>query len=379
MKVLHINFSKSGGAGVFARDLVEAQTAAGIDARLVTLSESDLRSAPLRDPLLTLQAALDEYIVKSVNFESPISLLRRGARLPPSVLDFVPDLLHLHWVEGVVSEEWLRKVAIPIVWTLHDFRPLSGACHHPMGCDQLASGCHSCPAVKPIFRGIVKRSAASRINLSSSIEMTFVAPSKWVADVAMRSRALSGHHVSVIYNGSPNTKATPEDSQWLRAELGNDSQPLVAVSFGSSVSSLKGRDLLEPLSPDIFEGCRVVTFGAESLTWADKNLGVISRQQVAAVFSTAKLAIVPSRAETFSLATFEATRAHTVVCGVPGSAVQEIAETFGEFIPLTPNAIRVFLRAGNAKSSRLISRQMSDVVNDYQVVYQNAISPPRSE
>jgi hypothetical protein len=178
----------------------------------------------------------------------------------------------------------------------------------------------------------------------------------------------------VIYNASPNTKATPEDSQWLRAELGNDSQPLVAVSFGSSVSSLKGRDLLEPLSPDIFEGCRVVTFGAESLTWADKNLGVISRQQVAAVFSTAKLAIVPSRAETFSLATFEATRAHTVVCGVPGSAVQEIAETFGEFIPLSATAIREFLSALDQKKPLKISREMADVVRDYQVVYQNAVS-----
>jgi hypothetical protein len=204
--------------------------------------------------------------------------------------------------------------------------------------------------------------------------MTFVAPSRWVADLAMRSRALSGHHVPVIYNASPSTKGTPEDSRWLRAELGNDSQPLVAVSFGSSSSSLKGRDLLESLSPDIFEGCRVVTFGAEGLSWADKNLGVISRQQVATVLSTAILVIVPSQAETFSLAAFEATRFGTAVCGLPGGAIQEIAARFGEFIPLTQIAIRKFIEASNSKSSRIIPREMSDVVREYLEVYRSAIS-----
>ena len=374
MKVLHINFSKSGGAGGFARDLVAAQIAKGIDARIFNLRDSDLRSEPVRNPLLTLQAFLDEFLLKSIQFDSPISLLRRGTRLTRDDSSFVPDLIHLHWIEGVVSDAWLKKVSVPIVWTLHDFRPITGACHHPLGCEQLSTGCHSCPAVKPIFRNLVARSMASRTHIGTSSNVHYVAPSKWVADIAMGSGALSTNQVPVIYNASNEVHASSKDLQWFQDELGDSNKPIIAIAFGSSVSKLKGQGFLESFGPGVFEGYRVVTFGAGAITWAHNNLGVISREKVSAVFAAAKLAIIPSKAETFSLAAFEATQVGTTVCALPGGAVQEIAEKFGEFLALTPTSIQSFLQEPNPTASRKVLREMSDVVREYQVIYQKALS-----
>lgn len=374
MKVLHINFSKAGGAGAFARDLVAAQTAAGIDTRLVNLRESDLRTEPLRDPLLTLQAVLDQYIVKSADFESPISLFRSGTRLKPDDLNFHPDLIHLHWTEGVVSDSWLNKATVPIVWTLHDFRPISGACHHLLGCTHLSTGCDSCPAVRPLFTKLVTKNVKDRNSSGLYGRINFVAPSKWVADIAMRSSALAGRNVPVVYNASPSIQVSPDDREWLGQEFGERGDPIIAVAFGSSASSLKGREFLEALDQSAFEGYRVVTFGAENLSWADRNLGVISREKVSALYSKAALTIIPSQAETFSLAAFESTRLGTPVCGLTGGAVQEIAETFGEFVSLDPDSIRAHLAKPEPSNSRSIVREMSDVVNEYQAVYNNAIS-----
>jgi hypothetical protein len=101
---------------------------------------------------------------------------------------------------------------------------------------------------------------------------------------------------------------------------------------------------------------------------------VISREKVSAIFAAAKLAIIPSQAETFSLAAFEATRVGTKVCGLPGGAVQEIAETFGEFLALDTNPIQSFLQEPNPTASRKVLREMSDVVGEYQVIYRKALS-----
>lgn len=376
MKVLHINFSKSGGAGGFAQDLAADQISKGVDARIFHLRDSDLRSEPLRDPLLTLQAFLDEFLLKRINFDSPVSLLRRGTRLTRSDSSFVPDLIHLHWIEGVVSDAWLKEVSIPIVWTLHDFRPITGACHHPLGCGQLSSGCRSCPAVKPIFRNLVERSMASRTQIGNSKNVHYVAPSKWVAEIAIRSGALPTNQVPVIYNAAPEIHPSRSDWQWFQDEIGDGDTPVIAISFGSSVSNLKGQALLESFNPGVFEGCRVVTFGAGALGWAYKNLGVVSRKQVSVVLAAARLAIIPSQAETFSLTAFEATQVGTTVCGPLGGAVQEIAEEFGEFLALSPNSIKKFLQLPNPEISRRVSREMSDVVREYQVIYRKALSAP---
>jgi hypothetical protein len=215
---------------------------------------------------------------------------------------------------------------------------------------------------------------ASRTQLGTSNNVHYVAPSKWVAEIAMRSGALSTNQVPVIYNASPEIHASSKDMHWFQDELGDSNKPIIAIAFGSSVSKLKGQSVLDSINPGVFDGYRVVTFGAGALTWAHNNLGVISREKVSVIFADAKLAIIPSQAETFSLAAFEATRVGTTVCGLPGGAVQEIAETFGEFLVLDTTSIQSFLQSPNPTTSRKVSRDMSDVVSEYQVIYENAFS-----
>ena len=54
--------------------------------------------------------------------------------------------------------------------------------------------------------------------------------------------------------------------------------------------------------------------------------------------------------------------------------MQEIAEAFGEFVALDPKSIREHLGRPVSRAARGIVREMSDVVNEYQAVYYDAIS-----
>jgi len=373
LRVLHINFSKKGGAGSFANDLTSEQRSLGLDAHLVNLRSSDLWDEPLLDPLLTLEAAIDQYIFRSNNFESPISLARSGTRLEDDAPSSSPDLVHLHWIEGVVTSTWINRLKVPVVWTLHDFRPITGACHQPLNCDEISNACNSCPAVRSPFRPLVAKILQKRIQTGLFEKVEFVAPSSWVARGAERSTALRGSSVNVIHSASPIEIPTPETLAWVEALMSKNHEPMVVVAFGSSRSGLKGRASIERINRDIFKGYRVVTFGADSLSWADENVGLINRNQVTALLSRATLAVIPSLAETFSLTAFEATRSGTPVAGHPGGAIEEVASTFGVFVPLEEQAIRLFLAHRQSGPVRIVPRLMADVAHDYIDLYRRLL------
>ena len=76
MEVDHITFSSSGGAGIVSNSLNDALVKLGVDSKLRTLVDSDLRHEPLAFPWLTLRAGIDEFIVKSNSQPTQISLFR---------------------------------------------------------------------------------------------------------------------------------------------------------------------------------------------------------------------------------------------------------------------------------------------------------------
>jgi len=55
------------------------------------------------------------------------------------------DIVHLHWINGLVSLQSLKKIDKPIVWTLRDMWPMTGGCHTALNCDRYIVGCGGCP------------------------------------------------------------------------------------------------------------------------------------------------------------------------------------------------------------------------------------------
>lgn len=193
-----------------AETLVHAQQKSGRDAQLVTIIDSDLRSKPLSSPLHTLAAGVDHYIVKHPGFQAPISLLRDQLGRNLSSHTNASDVLHLHGYNGALRLEQLVELAQGkrVVWTLHDMNPFTGTCHYSLGCDRFRDSCSSCPAVRPVFQPLVKKSLETKKAIVSRIhDLRVVAPSEWLAKEARNSAVFADQHIAVI----PNPVATMAD------------------------------------------------------------------------------------------------------------------------------------------------------------------------
>ncbi len=159
MKVVHITYTTTGGAGIAVCRLHEALTAQGVDSRML-VGRSSIQSPDVEEVHETLRgrkATPKNSIAKKV-FKL---LRRRGKFMTPmehmeyelSVLDRkypayfdLPlssyelekhplvawaDIVHIHWISGFVDfPSFFPAIKKPIVWTMHDLNPMYGGFHH---------------------------------------------------------------------------------------------------------------------------------------------------------------------------------------------------------------------------------------------------------
>ena len=201
--VLHVNFSRSGGAGAVARVLHEEQLRQGMNSAFRHVIDSDLRSKPFSSPLHTVAAGLDHYVLKNPSFSAPISVLRERVTTSHLLKLDDYDIVHLHGVSGALSEkDWTSlSEAKKVVWTLHDMNPFTGACHYSLGCEGYTTGCSSCPAVRTIARPTVAEAwETKRDRVSSLTNLSVVAPSHWLSRQASSSGILGNQSIVVQHN-----------------------------------------------------------------------------------------------------------------------------------------------------------------------------------
>jgi glycosyltransferase involved in cell wall biosynthesis len=202
LQITHLSYSSAGGAGSIASKLVAAQQELGYQSRLVTASNKSLSADPLGDPVQTLAAVIDQFVLAKKSselisvFRGKISRLSREIRNQGHVV-------HLHWLPGAISMTLLAELSknsVRTVWTLHDYRPLTGACHYPQGCNGFESGCTSCPQVRPLARQIIATNQSTNLMGLSELEVDFVAPSSGLFEAAQRSQIGAAQSVHLIPN-----------------------------------------------------------------------------------------------------------------------------------------------------------------------------------
>lgn len=235
LRISHVSFSRSGGAGAVAKRLVAAQQHAGLDSEFIHLIDTDLKNTPLASPRHTLAAAVDSMLIKNPAFPAMVSVTRDRINRKPSIRPD-RDIIHLHWINGVT-----RPGDIPlsphqaVVWTLHDMNPLTGGCHYSLACNNYASGCDSCPAVRPRFHTLVtKNLQLKKESLGLVRSLAIVTPSTWLADAASNSEMFHHHPIRVIRN--------PVDHRFLTTPH----SPAIAVPEGELVGVVVAQDLDDP-------------------------------------------------------------------------------------------------------------------------------------
>lgn len=336
MKVLHVNRADNeGGAARAAMRLMEGLRVRDIDARMYVqrkFSESPFVTGPpaaIGKAVGFLRRTLESLPLRFS--QGSLQGLFSPAWLPDSLSRHIsaaaPDIVHLHWMARMMRLESLRRISAPLVWTLHDSWPFTGGCFLPLDCTRYQESCGRCPVLGSERDNDVSRQVWNRKQKAwQGLDLTIVAPSRWMAQCALDSSLFRDLRIEVIPNGLDIQRYKPFDKRAAREFFGLP-QNKKLILFGAKDATRdrnKGFDLLVQALHDLAgSGWRtavdVVIFGSsrprspQDLAFTAHYMGWQSDDiSLARLYSAADVFVFPSLQETLGYTAMEA-----MACGTP--------------------------------------------------------------
>jgi len=231
------------------------------------------------------------------------------------------NVVHLHWVNGLVGMRTLRKIVKPVIWTMRDMWPMTGGCHYAMECERYRDGCGRCPQLgsrheNDLTRWVVKNKKAS---LPKHIRMVGI--SHWLSECAEQSCVFRGFPIATINNNVDTEQFFPLDQFFARIALKLPGhKKIVLVGSHQITEFYKGFALfLDSLETLDMTNIHVVIFGnalREELSHIKASytyLGFLfDAASLRLAYSAADVFVAPSRMDAFGKTIVEA-----MACGCP--------------------------------------------------------------
>ena len=256
-QVIHLSTSHSGGAGIAARRLNQGLNATGFDSFFYSIkrdgyfnesNEDCFSRSPSVRLFSAINAKANSYIGTNESFFSLTSMSIFDRNLLKSFKE--TPILHVHnWFNFFNSSdlEILLHQGNQLIFTLHDTRLLTGGCHSTLNCNEFTRGCGGCPNVKGFANkrpaANVKRLREIFIEYKGRIE--FIAPSRYLQEIAADSHMLADLNVSYI----PNHLA--DFGVGYNRKKRNLSSFVVGVASADPESLLKGGDIVSELMKSV--------------------------------------------------------------------------------------------------------------------------------
>lgn len=336
MKVMFLNALQEGGAARAAHNLMRGIQGREIDARLLVQKKTG------NDPSVIGPRTKIEEIIGSV---WPVVewmcvglyACRKGCSFSPALMpdrlqykvaEYGPDIIHLNWVtNGFMRVETLRRFNLPAVWTLHDSWAFTGGCHVPFACTRYQDVCGKCPVLRSSLSLDPSRWLWYRKQRAwRDLNLTVVAPSRWLGKCAEASSLFRDKRVEVIPNGLDLQIYKPFDKRAARDLLLFPQDKKLIIFGGMNVTSdrNKGFHLFEQAvriltARHLLDNAEIVIFGSSGqaqipdLGLKVRNLGWLSEESdIALLYAAGDVCIVPSLQENLPYAAME-----SMACGTP--------------------------------------------------------------
>lgn len=342
MRVLIINTSeRRGGAAIAAYRLMEALKSSGIKAKMLVRDKQtdQVTVVPLKKTWWHIWQFVWERIViwKANHFKRhnlfAVDIANTGTDITALPEFQQADVIHLHWInQGMLSLKDLKKIfnsGKPIVWTLHDMWPITGICHHAQDCENYRTQCHNCPY---LYNGgnshdLSYKTYIKKLQLYKKADITFVACSHWLEELARKSALSVGHSITSIPNPINTNLFHPTDKLPIRKKLHLPAdKKLLLFSSMKITDKRKGIDylveacrLLTRQYPDFTRSIGVVVVGSESQQYVDLFPFpiycidyVANEKEIAEIYNAVDLFVTPSLQENLPNTIIEA-----MSCGIP--------------------------------------------------------------
>ncbi len=236
-----------------------------------------------------------------------------------------PDIVHLHWIgKGLLRIEQLKRIGVPVVWTMHDNYAFTGGCHLVNTCDKYLSHCGACP-----YLGSKRKSDLSDKNFSrkkrvfGKTSLTFLAPSRWMFALSSQSALLTQQDIRHLPNLIDSRHYFPVDKVFSKQGFGIKANTRMVLygAFNSTSDVNKGfSELLQALNNAHMDLDIVLfVFGAEKpdvelkSKYPVRYLGYLSDTvSKRFLYSAADVTVVPSKIENLSNVIME-----SMACATP--------------------------------------------------------------
>jgi glycosyltransferase involved in cell wall biosynthesis len=246
------------------------------------------------------------------------------------------DIIHLHWInhaflrpQDIAKLSGLNK---PIVWTFHDSNAFTGGCHVRYDCDHFLKECGNCPILN--YHGpddSSHRIWQKKKNAYSKLDITIIAPSRWMAESVKNSSIFASAKVVNIPNTLDTDVFKPTAKLVARAKLGLDPGKFILMSgFMPSRKDLhKGTPYLIEAIDLFIKNHEVSTDSVELLVFGNRDEKNVPEFSIPTTFlgtisDDEKLALCYSAADVFLAPSLEDNLPNTVMeslaCGTPLAA-----------------------------------------------------------
>lgn len=359
MKVTLINKDDSGGGAAMAcvrlfkalklnqadvRMLVQNKASEDADIKSTISGKFDKLRADYNFLFERLTFVLKERD-KSVRFA--FSTANSGTDITNHSLIRDADILHLHWINGgflsLDNLNHLFSLNKPTVWTLHDMWPFTGGCHYSGSSQKFTDHCGNCHFLRNpdphdiSFEGWQKKDEIYKRHKN----ITFIACSNWMREMAQKSSLLKGFEIVTIPNAINTDAFVRKDKSDSRKKWGVPQDSKVVLFGAANINhTRKGiKYLIDALhslksSPDnTTQPIQVVVFGKSKgfdftrIPFPVTNLPVLkSESDLAEVYSLADVFVLPSLEDNLPNMVMESLSCSTPVVAFNSGGIHDMIE-----------------------------------------------------
>ena len=329
LKLLQINTSvNTGSAGRITEDIGKTAKAAGYESFIAYGRKSKgscsklIRIGNKIDLIfhLLISRLFDRHGLGSKRATQ--SFVRQIEKIKPSVIHI--HNIHGYYINYKILFNYLNKLTIPVIWTLHDCWPMTGHCtfFDAVNCDKWLLKCHLCPNKKGypkslLFDNSKNNHAGKKALFSSCRNLIIVSPSMWLAGI-VQSSFLGNKKIITIHNGVDIQIFQPATSREVLQKYAIPDNKFIILGVANHWDKRKGLADFVRLSECIDNTFMIVLVGLNKFQQKDlpANIAGISRteniQELAQLYSISDVFVNPTRVDNFPTVNIEA-----LACGTP--------------------------------------------------------------